>query len=108
MSVRPNSSNASSTSLIPNTFFPICTMIKRPGSHHVNRDLGSNRSFSLSSFGGEGWGEEAHSERQEARLMTADARSRVYSASRPAAVKVTASSPLPSPPKEERGNHCTL
>src|SRR5439155_24257091 len=91
-----------------NSSFPICTVINATGRHHVNRALGCNRSFSLSAFGGEGGREEAHSERQEARLMTADARSRVYSASRPAAVKVTASSPLPSPPKEERGNHCTL
>ena len=74
----------------------------------MNGGLRSNEGLSLSSLGGEGWGEEAHTERQEARLMTVDARSRGDGASRPATVMVTTSSPLPSPPKEERGNHLTL
>jgi len=87
-------------------------MIKPLENHNVKRGFGSNggfsRIFSLSSFGGEGWGEEAHCERREPDLETTDARSRGYGAFRSGAKMVMASSPLPSPPKEERRNHRTV
>src|SRR6266699_4928859 len=57
--------------------------------------------FSLSSFGGEGWGEEAHKE-LPASGPSAQGPAPHLEWSRGAAA-ITASSPHPSPPKEERG-----